>query len=64
MDVENLIGGGVSLGEAKFCSLVTAVVAVKIAVALPTGGDALARAAGELGVTEAGTQIAWTRHWT
>ena len=51
-------GGGVGLGGAKFCSLVTAVVAVKIAVALPTGRDALARAAGELGVANAGTQIA------
>ena len=53
------------LRRAKFCGLVTAVLAVKTSVALPTGGDALPGAACELSVGKAGTKGAWiTLHWT
>jgi len=48
------------LKRAKFCSLITAVLAVKIPVTLPTGGDALPGAACELSVAKAGTKATFT----
>jgi len=48
-----------SLRRAKFCGLVTAVLAVKTSVALPTGRDALPGAACELSVRKAGTKGAF-----